>query len=365
MKINQITFIVMLLGLSSSLLAQYDSNNVYKLTENTEDSITAKQDPLNFSIGVGRGNSIFGMLKEFTEDQLSYLTDADGSAVGRSGLFAIVGGEWTFDQYGVETYVSGTAKLEPVEDMGAYVGAPSVEQVNAIQIAGTKTVGINFWLQFDKAAHSDVYIEVWFRESASDVQWHRCLEISAPDYGVAGALDEVMGYGDSGTYEPVTHKTTSSSTWLEIVWDAETEKTNFKGDDCQIRVMAIYRNPDIFDEENQGSGWDGYDVELGDKFVRTSDPQVDVRNPSAPLDDKHSANLFFLNYIGQENITRKGTAIIDGNNYPVFHLTSTDFEALTGTAGQAGDYAYAFQQVFDSAGYPIDLECIIGRVVPQ
>ena len=169
-----------------------------------------------------------------------------------------------------------------MEDLGDFVGAPLVAGVNAEQVAGSKNVSIRFWLQFDKQKSSEVYIEVWFRESSNEFQWERRMEI---DKGQTKTLSEKTRFNPvAGSNEILAHKFNSSE-WVYFEWDAGTEKPNFKGEDCQIRVMAIY--PKQYENgggdlplDEQGSGWDGYDVEGGNKFVRTSDSQVDVKSIS-------------------------------------------------------------------------------------
>ena len=363
MKIKQILFILSMLGLVSSLFSQTPgSNKSYKLSDDEGDSIIAVEDP--GALGTHIGFSQFGEIKNFSESDLEAITKFNGSATGRSGLFAISGGEWIYDEFtGNSEYTASTAKLEPVEDLGDFVGAPLVADVHAEQVAGTKNVSIGFWLQFDEQKSSNVYIEVWFRESSNEVQWERCMEIGE---GILTA--QTYFNPDTGSSEPQAHTKSGSSEWVQFEWEAGTEKPNFKGEDCQIRVMAIY--PKQYEGgggelpvDQQGSGWDGYEVEQGDKFVRTSDPQVDVKNPDFP-NDAWEANLYFLAHIEQNNISRNGTAVIDGKNFPVYALSADDFQAVTGIAGTAGDYAFSGLNEFLDNG-AISLECIIGKVIPQ
>lgn len=76
------------------------------------------------------------------------------------------------------------------------------------------------------------------------------------------------------------------------------------------------------------------------------------------------SNDYFLAHIEQNNITRQGTAIIDGKNFPVYSLSADDFQAVTGIAGTAGEYAFSGLNEFLDNG-TISQECIIGRVIPQ
>ena len=337
-------------------------NKSYKLTDDVGDSITAIEDPR--ALGSPIGDSPLGEIRNYSESELDTLTKFNGTAAGRSGLFAISGGNWTWNETTyTEEYTASSAKLEPVEDLGDFVGAPLVANVSAEQVAGTKNVSIGFWLQFDEQKSSNVYIEVWFRESSNKVQWERCMEIGE---GILTA--QTYFNPDTGSSEPQAHTKSGSSEWVQFEWEAGTEKPNFKGEDCQIRVMAIY--PKKYEGgggelpvDQQGSGWDGYEVEQGNKFVRTSDPQVDVKNPDFP-NDAWSANLYFLAHIEQNNISRKGTAVIDGKNFPVYALSADDLEAVTGIAGTAGNYAFSGYNEFLDNG-TISHECIIGRVIPQ
>jgi hypothetical protein len=370
MKIKQILFMLSMLGLVSNLFSQSPgtSNKSYKLTDDEGDSIIAVEDPFDFSTDIDETR--FGFIRQYSESDLDAITKSNGTAAGRSGLFAITGGEWINNpDTNAYDYVASSAKLEPVEDLGDFAGAPLVADVHAKQIPGSKNVEVRFWLQYDSSKSSEVYIEVWFRESSSELQWERCMEIDKAEH--SNTLTKKFGYNPE-TYanDLLVAHTRSGSGWVWFEWDAGTEKSNFKGNDCQIRVMAIYPKEDpnypgtFLPEEQQGSGWDGYQTELGDMFVRTSDPQVDVKNPDYP--DVFSSNEYFLAHIEQNNITRQGTAIIDGKNFPVYSLSADDFQAVTGIAGTAGNYAFSGINQYDTDEFGNPLyECIIGRVIPQ
>ena len=361
MKIKKLLLILSTLGLVSSLFSQ-SGNKSYKLTDDVGDSITAIEDPR--ALGSPIGDSPLGEIRNYSESELDTLTKFNGTAAGRSGLFAISGGNWTWNETTwTEEYTASSAKLEPVEDLGDFVGAPLVANVSAEQSPGTKTVMINFWLQLDEQKSSNVYIEVWFRESSNEPQWERCMEIGE-------SLNKRFGYNPE-TYANdllVAHTNTVTG-WVWLEWDAGTEKPNFKGENCEIRVMAIYpkRDPNsgtFLPAEQQGSGWDGYEVELGDQFVLTGDPQVNLAHPDYGP-DPGPANDYFLSYIQQNNIVRQGTANIDGKNFPVYSLTSDDFQTVTGVAGTAGNYAFSgLNETTDQFGN-ITYECIIAKVSLQ
>jgi len=358
-----------MLGLVSSLFSQTpgSGNKSYKLTDDVGDSITAVNDPTQWEIGTFVGDSQFGQIKLFSEADLDAITNSNGTATGRSGLFAITGGEWIFNEdTSMHEYTASSAKLEPIEDLGDFVGAPLVADVYAQQIPGSKNVTISFWLQYDTSKSSNVYIEVWFRESANEPQWERCMAIS-------GFIDELGWNPATSSHDLVVAHTKSQSGgagWVDTFWDAGTEKPNFKGENCEIRVMAIYPKEDpnspgtFLPAEQQGSGWDGYEVELGDQFVLTGDPQVNLAHPDYGP-DPGPANDYFLSYIQQNNIVRQGTANIDGKNFPVYSLTSDDFQAVTGVAGTAGNYAFSgLNETTDQFGNITD-ECIIAKVSLQ
>jgi len=356
-----------MLGLVSSLFSQTpgSDNKSYKLTDDVGDSITAVNDPAQWELGTSMGFSQFGEIKLFSEADLDAITNSNGTATGRSGLFAITGGEWIWNETSLtQEYTASSAKLEPIEDLGDFVGAPLVADVYAQQIPGSKNVTISFWLQYDTSKSSNVYIEVWFRESSNEPQWERCMAISNfnTEYGWNHA---------TSTYDLlVAHTQSHSSDRVDTTWDAGTEKLNFKGENCEIRVMAIYPKEDpnspgtLSPAEQQGSGWDGYEVELGDQFVLTGDAQVNLAHPDYGP-EPFLANDYFLSYIQQNNIVRQGTANIDGKNFPVYSLTSDDFLAVTGVAGTAGNYAFSgFNQTTDQFGSIIN-ECIIAKVSLQ
>ena len=360
MKIKKLLLILSTLGLVSSLFSQ-SGNKSYKLTDDEGDSITAIEDPR--ALGSSIGDSPLGEIRNYSESELDTLTQFNGTAAGRSGLFAISGGNWTWNETTfTEEYTASSAKLEPVEDLGDFVGAPLVANVSAEQSPGTKTVMINFWLQYDTSKSPNVYIEVWFRESANQPQWERCMAITD--------FNEELGWNPAtATNDLLVAHTRLGTGWVWFEWDAGTEKPNFKGENCEIRVMAIYPKMDpnsqstLLPAEQQGSGWDGYEVELGDQFVLTGDPQVNLAHPDYGPDPV-LANDYFLSYIQQNNIVRQGTANIDGKNFPVYALSADDFQAVTGIAGTAGNYAFSGLNEFLDNG-TISQECIIGRVIPQ
>ena len=327
---------------------------VFKLLEGGS-SFTAAVDPGVPPIsGDHRGTSHLGDIYFLTDTQLGDATPTGTNVTGKAGLYALANAQ--FDESYM--YIANSGTLKAVEDLGEYVGAPSVKNVFAHQILGSKDVGIEYFQQFDSSKATEVYIEVWFREALDSAQWRRCFDLSD--------LTEKTDYNG----ETVAHTSTYNGSPAWITWNAGSEIPNFKGDNCTIRVMAIYPKQyegggGLLPDDQQGSGWDGYDIELGDMFVRTSDTQIDVKHPDYPVEDAYAANEHFLAYLTQTNIERQGTTLIDGKNFPVFFLTTDDIQQVTGVAGiEAGNYAFSGLNEFLDNG-AISFECIIGRVIPQ
>jgi hypothetical protein len=340
-----------MLGLVPSLLF---SNKSYKLTDDEGDSIIAVEDPYGF--GTDIEETRFGFIRQYSESDLDAITKSNGTAAGRSGLFVITGGEWINNpDTNAYDYVASSAKLEPVEDLGDFAGAPLVADVHAKQIPGSKNVEVRFWLQYDSSKSSEVYIEVWFRESSSELQWERCMEIDKGEY--SNILTKKFAYNsESGMNDLVIAHTRSGSGWVSFEWDAGTEKPKFKGDDCQIRVMAIYQkeNPystgSFLPDEQQGSGWDGFERESAPIFVYDNDSTpLGINAQGAPEYD------FVINYVSSNSVPRIGSLLEDEESdyyLPVWDFTSTDLEAICGTAGlTAGKYSITAVETYDGSTY--------------
>lgn len=343
MKIKQIVFMLSMLGLVSSLLSQSPgtSNKSYKLTDDVNDSITAVADPTVYGLGTIIGESRFGMIIQFTESDLDTITGFNGTAAGRSGLFAITGGEWIYNESTfVHEYTASSAKLEPVEDLGDYAGAPLVADVHAEQIPGAKDVRVSFWLQYDEQKASKVFMEVWFRENSNEVQWQRCFQLSGLGLETVFGYNPVTGSNDL----QVGHSNSQNTRFLDVEWNAGVEKPNFKGENCQIRVMAIYPKEDpyspgtLLPDEQQGSGWDGFERESAPTFVWDNNSNaLTINSQGYPEYD------FVVNYVSSNSVPRIGSLLVDAqtNSYiPVWDFTSTHIEAITGTSGSpAGKYS--------------------------
>jgi hypothetical protein len=346
MKIKNITFILTLLGIATNLHAA----KIYQLADGGS-SFTAAQDPGGPPVyGEYRGTIQFGGLFFLTETQLNDATPAGTNVTGKEGLYVLVDAE--FDESNM--YIANSGTLKAVEDLGEYAGAPIVRDVHAEQIPGTKKVGIYFWMQLDETkadSSNPVFIEVWFRKQATDVQWQRCFDILSP----ARSLTEVSTV-DAGTGLSVTtgHKMEYISTGehamhFAIEWDAGSEKPNYQAAAGQIRVRVIYSDYGYMATESQ---WDGYEVSMG-KLFKTVTPEqsIDINDPDGGLDWEFSDA-----WMNSNSQKRVGTIYLDLDDgyggtvtekLPVFSLSDTDIQTLTGSVGTAGTY-----YIFSDSGTP-------------
>jgi hypothetical protein len=245
-------------------------------------------------------------------------------------------------------YVPNSAKLEPVIDRGEYSGQPIVANVQARQIPGTKTVGVDFFLQLaaDKITN-DPYIEMWFRASQSDIQWKRCMAISTAEGAGANltpkkisewddVTDHTIKLGSQGSPEQITEG------FVSLEWDAGQEKPNFKTENAQIRIRVIYSDSEMKPYPH----WDGYEVSLGKMFeIEQGANALEVKDPSLDPSDPgyFSKNTqFFDNYVLSNSISRAGTYEItheDGTaSLHVLSLSANDIQFLTGTSEQGGTF---------------------------
>ena len=296
------------------------AGKLFELTSDLNDSIVAAVDPWNLPEGQFAdhlGDSQFGPVLNFTAEQISYITS--GNVADRQGLFAISGGERIengVDEWGNPKweYVPNSAKLEPVIDRGEYSGQPIVANVQARQIPGTKTVGVDFFLQLaaDKITN-DPYIEMWFRASQSDIQWKRCMEISTAEGAGANLTPKETSQWDEQSQtnvNSVTDHTISfgfqTEGFVSLEWDAGQEKPNFKTENAQIRIRVIYPDSDLKPYQ-----WDGYDVSLGKMFeIDQGANALEVKDPSLdPSDPQYfmKNTQFFDNYMLSNSISRAGT----------------------------------------------------------
>ena len=338
------------------------AGKLFELTSDLNDSIVAAADPYILPDGQWAeqaGVSQFGDIFNFTSEQISYITS--GAVADRQGLFAISGAESIengTDEWGIPIweYVPNSAKLEPVIDRGEYSGQPIVANVQARQIPGTKTVGVDFFLQLaaDKITN-DPYIEMWFRASQSDIQWKRCMEISTAEGAGANLTPKNTSQWDqqSQTYvESTTDHTIKlgyqgspvqiTEGFVSLEWDAGQEKPNFKTENAQIRIRVIYSDSEMKPYPH----WDGYEVSLGKMFeIEQGANALEVKDPSLDPSDPEYFNKntqFFDNYMLSNSISRAGTYEITHEsgtvNLPVFSLSADDIQILTGTSEQGGTF---------------------------
>lgn len=349
------------------------AGKLFELTSDLNDSIVAAVDPHESSGGSSpdfAGESQFGPVFTYTSEQISYITN--GAVADRQGLFAISGGERIekgIDAYGnpMWEYVPNSAKLEPVIDRGEYSGQPIVANVQARQIPGTKTVGVDFFLQLqaDKISQ-EPYIEMWFRASQSDIQWERCMEISVPDGAWANLTPKQTSQWDEQSQteqSSITDHTirfgsegsTSAVGFVGLLWDAGEEKPNFKTENAQIRIRVIYSGST---GEKPYPYWDGYEVSLGKMFIIEQGASVlEINDPSLDPTDANPSSKnfqFFENYITTNSIPRAGTFEFTHEygteNIPVFSLSADDIQILTGSNEQGGTFIPDSEEVTDEFG---------------
>lgn len=338
---KKLTTLCIVFGISSGWLF---AGLTFQLTTDLNDSLVANKDPGYLGIAV-HAESRFGSVYNLTEAQLDQLTNYNGTAAGRSGLFVLADAQWNDG-----LYVADSGKLEPVQDTGNHIGAPEVLDVHAEQSPGSKDVWVNYWLQYEDAKSSEVFIEIWFRESMTQLQWSRCMSIksSYPN------MTSVQPYGTT-----IGHKMNQSAVRASFTWDGGAEKPNLQTENAQIRIIAFYPKKDQYDavlpEDQQNSGWDGYDAENGDQYTlsNSQDVGISVQHPDY-AGDANMANDFFNNHISSNNIGRKGTYVTDAEDMPVYFLSAGDVSTLTGNStANAGDYAYFYGEEFDSNGAAI------------
>jgi len=364
------------------------AGKLFELTSDLNDSIVAAVDPHNLPEGQWPehlGDSQFGAVFNFTSEQISYITS--GAVADRQGLFAISGGERIengVDEWGNPKweYVPNSAKLEPVIDRGEYSGQPIVANVQARQIPGTKTVGVDFFLQLaaDKITN-DPYIEMWFRASQSDIQWKRCMEISTAEgaganltpketsqwdeqsqTNVNSVTDHTIRFGYPGAPSQITEG------FVSLEWDAGQEKPNFKTENAQIRIRVIYSETGLKPDPH----WDGYEVSLGKMFeIDQGANALEVKDPSLDPSDPDYFNKntqFFDNYVLSNSISRAGTYEFTHEygteSLPVFSLSANDIQFLTGTSEQGGTFFPDQEETTDEFG-GMSYKAILRRMIEQ
>jgi len=149
--------------------------------------------------------------------------------------------------------------------------APTVTNVQAEQVQGTKDVAISFELTGKDSGGgtgSMIFGEVWFKESGSMTTWTKVSTV--------GSIDEFSGTFSPANlmgYDPDTGTETLYPTILlgeaglspvakNIIWNAGGDAPNINTADAKIRIIAFYpkMNEDGATEKppaDQVSGWNG------------------------------------------------------------------------------------------------------------
>ena len=149
--------------------------------------------------------------------------------------------------------------------------APTVTNVQAEQVQGTKDVAISFELTGKDSGGgtgSIVYGEVWFKETESKTTWTKVSTV--------GSIDEFSGTFNSANMlesDPETGTETFYPTlWLgeaglspaakSFIWKAGDDAPNINTSDAKIRIIAFY--PKMLEDgvtpksmSEQTSGWNG------------------------------------------------------------------------------------------------------------
>jgi len=149
--------------------------------------------------------------------------------------------------------------------------APTVTNVQAEQVQGTKDVAISFELTGKDSGGgtgSIVYGEVWFKETESKTTWTKVSTV--------GSIDEFSGTFNSANMlesDPETGTETFYPTlWLgeaglspvplNFIWKAGDDAPNINTSDAKIRIIAFY--PKMLEDgvtpksmSEQTSGWNG------------------------------------------------------------------------------------------------------------
>ena len=149
--------------------------------------------------------------------------------------------------------------------------APTVTNVQAEQVQGTKDVAISFELTGKDSGGgtgSIVYGEFWFKETESKTTWTKVSTV--------GSIDEFSGTFNSANmmeYDPDTGTSTGYPTIFlgeaglspaakSFIWKAGDDAPNINTSDAKIRIIAFYpkMNEDGATEKpaaEQVSGWNG------------------------------------------------------------------------------------------------------------
>ena len=142
--------------------------------------------------------------------------------------------------------------------------APTVTNVQAEQVQGTKDVAISFELT---GKGESVHGEVWFKENDSMTIWTKVSsifsEISPGDLQPANLIDFDPASGTTTTHASIHIGLAEvSPTTKNFIWKAGDDVPNINTADAKIRIIAFYpkMNEDGVTEKpgaDQVSGWNG------------------------------------------------------------------------------------------------------------
>ena len=349
---KNILFSMSLLGI---LFNPLTAGDLYELTPMASDSYIINNPLPNGVTATGLADIHFWLQDEHTNDPANIMV-----ITGNLGdLFTIPGNKmvsWTAvttdptpGHSGIYTITEeprlglpSLFKLEAVINT-PYLGAPLVTGVYAQQEPGSKNVRIDFslLLAYDDPSNHGMgdkqsFLEFWFKSDPSSPQWEECHMFESAGGAPGGNQKQNGPINHSGAYY--------------AIWKAGDDKPNFQTSTGKIRVMVTYDHEDPYNPGTtiQGSQWDGYEVANGPTFT------INSGNPMLPY--PNSDHMFFQS-IDTNNIARAGSYSHNGQFYPVYHLTSADLQALTGSSG-IPDGKYAFGRAASAPGSPETLHII-------
>jgi len=183
--------------------------------------------------------------------------------------------------------------------------APTVTNVQAEQVQGTKDVAISFELTGKDSGGgtgSPVYGEFWFKETESKTTWTKVSTV--------GSIDEFSGTLNSANMiesDPETGTETFYPTlWLgdaglspaakSFIWNAGDDAPNINTSDAKIRIIAFY--PKMLEDgvtlkpmSEQTSGWNGE----GDFGASGSNPDSNGTAGTDTNGTNEGPDVYYLN----------------------------------------------------------------------
>ena len=165
--------------------------------------------------------------------------------------------------------------------------APTVTNVQAEQVQGTKDVQVSFELT-GKPGASLCFIEVWFKTDSAQTQWQQVKSIPY-DAGNPNGLQETLfdlwdEFGNpSGQDKAFTAGATESLQNKTFTWNAGNDAPDVNTEDAQIRIIAFYPKMEewgtVKPTDQQKSGWDGF----GDFGGSGASPDGNGTSPSGDV----------------------------------------------------------------------------------